>query len=52
MLNRYKGIKIGFIGAASMFEVDNVIVNEPIGAIEDVVNNIKGKTDIIILLFV
>jgi len=51
IIEEVAGHKVGYIGAASSFNKDSVLVKEPIELIVDVSEKIKDKTDFIILLF-
>ena len=46
-----EGFKIGVIGASSVFESEEVLFDEPFSAINNVVSEIRGKCDFIVLLF-
>ncbi len=50
-IEEINGYRIGYIGAASSFNKDSVLVKEPIDLIVSTSEKIKNKTDFIILLF-
>ena len=51
VIRKSKGKKIGIIGLSSPFELENIIVENPIVSLERVINQINNKVDFILLLF-
>ena len=50
-IENINGFKVGYIGAASSFQKDSILVKEPINEIKKIYNEISDKTDYIIVLF-
>jgi len=50
-IENINGFKVGYIGAASSFLKDSILVKEPINEIKKIYNEISDKTDYIIVLF-
>jgi len=51
IIEEINGQKVGYIGAASSFSKDSILVKEPIDLITSTCKIIEKKTDLIILLF-
>ncbi len=51
IIKEIKGMKIAFIGLSSVFESDGLIVKEPISVLRELMDDLKFKTDIRVLLF-
>ena len=51
VIEDYNGFKIGYIGAASSFQKDSILVREPVTEVKEVYNQISKKTDYVIVLF-
>jgi len=43
--------KIGIIGLSSVFISDGIVVTDPVAALDDIVKEVEGKSDVVILLF-
>ena len=51
VIEEHEGVKIAFIGLSSIFELDGLIVKEPISTLRGVIDELKSKSDIRVLLF-
>ena len=50
-IENYDGFKVAYIGAASSFQKDSVLIREPISEIKEVYNEISSEADFVIVLF-
>ena len=50
-IENYDGFKVAYIGAASSFDKDSILIREPISEIKEIYNQISSEVDFVIVLF-
>ena len=50
-IENYDGFKVAYIGAASSFQKDSILIREPVSEIKEVYNTISSEADFVIVLF-